>query len=391
MKKILHIITRLDRGGSSEDVLYSYRHFKDRGADVRIAYGKTVYPSTLLQQPLADAPEDFISLPLLVRSINPFLDLLALLSILKLLYREKPDILHTHTSKAGILGRIAGKLYIMFAKRSLTIIHSTHGHVFYGYYSSPVSRLFILAERIAASFTDRITVLTANEITEHLGRGIGTREKFRIIHSGIDYNIVFKEQNLKSRLAIPDDHLVIGSAGRFDPVKGYRVFIEAASLVERQRPSVKITWLLVGDGTDIKSLKQRARKLGMALRVLFTGWVQNPEDYVVLSDIYVQPSLNEGMGKTVVLAQMLRRPVIASRVQGLVSIIDDGVTGLLVEPADPKALADAIVRLIDDRSQRDHLGIAAQQYAFSRDRLTGHFRFSVSYMNYLTERLYDAC
>jgi glycosyltransferase involved in cell wall biosynthesis len=386
MIKILHIITRLDRGGSSEDVLSNFVHFTARGCRVLVAYGPTAAPSAPFVEQQAAHPDAFLLVPHLLRSLNPLRDCLAFIRLYALIRREKPDIVHTHTSKAGILGRWAAWLYRKRSGDAVRIIHSTHGHVFYGYYCAPVSRLFVLAERMTARITDRIVTLTENETAEHLDRSVGRREQFAVVHSGVDQQFIFAGNDIRAALGAGPGGLIIGSVGRLDPVKGYRYLIDALAAVERMRPDLAFACILVGDGSERAALERRARRLRN--RVVFAGWQENVLDFIANIDIYVQPSLNEGLGKTVVLAQMLRRPVIASRVQGLAALIADGSTGLLVPPADARRLAEAVCRLVDDPAARAALGAAAQQQSFRRDPATGMFLSGAEYMNRLTENIY---
>jgi glycosyltransferase involved in cell wall biosynthesis len=389
MKKILHIITRFDRGGSSEDVVCTYAYLKGKGYDVKVVYGRTDYPSAPFAKENSANPADFMLVRHLVRAINPLFDLIALARIYTIIAREKPDILHTHTSKAGIIGRWAGWLYKKLSGHRLTILHSTYGHVFYGYYPGIIARLFVLVEKVTASVTDTIITLTRNEAEEHLRYGVGRAGQFAVVHSGIDDRFVFNDYSLRERLEIPGTALIIGSVGRLEPVKGYRYLIEAFRLVETSRPDLRCVYLLVGDGNERAALELQCRKRAFRNKIIFAGWQENVADFTAAIDIFVQPSLNEGLGKTVVMAQMLRRPVIATNVQGLVSIIKDGETGLLVPPADAVSLAAAILRLIDDAPLRLKLAVAAQQRVLQRDPASGLYRFSVEYMNYLCEKIYE--
>ncbi|MHB9154212.1 MAG: glycosyltransferase family 4 protein [Endomicrobiales bacterium] len=388
MKKILHIITRLDRGGSSEDVLYQCIHSRDNGHECCLVYGKTDIPPVRLTADAVLKGVRLISVPSLVRGFNPVKDLHAFIRICRELAREKPDIVHTHTSKAGILGRWAAWAYRLPGGRKTKIVHSTHGHVFYGYYPRPLSLLFVAAEKAAALVTDTLIVLTGNEVAEHLLFGVGKKEQFAVVHSGITYKAAAEEHTLRRELRIPENALVVGSAGRLDPVKGYLSLVEAARCLEKERRAQRTVYLLVGDGSQRKMLENRARAYGLGDAFIFAGWRDNVEEYLSLMGIYVQPSLNEGMGKTIVTAQALGKPVVASRVQGIVSLIKDGETGLLVPPADPEALARAVRALLDDGSLRERLGEAARKSVFEAGAGTPYRRFSIEYMNHLMDDIY---
>jgi glycosyltransferase involved in cell wall biosynthesis len=386
--KVLQIITRLDRGGSSESLLLHAISLRQKGETVGILYGATAAPEEELIAQARSNGVEFILLATLVRDIRPLADLRALAGIYRVLCTFRPDIIHTHTSKAGFLGRAAAWLYRVRAARRATVIHSTHGHVFYGYYGRLLSNLFVLLEKLAATVTDRIVVLTANEREEHLTRGIGRRGQFRVVHSGIVYEDRQQGTVLRSRLDIPENALVIGSAGRLDPVKGYLTFIEAAGILNSRQREQRLFFLLIGDGSQRSEIEDSIRRYRLSGSVAITGWVKNPDDYIANVDIYVQPSLNEGLGKTILSAQRRGKPVIATRVQGIVSLITDNATGLLVEPGKADDLARAMGRLAADPVLREHLGANARTAIEQRSPDTGYPLFSVEQMNYLFEQLY---
>jgi glycosyltransferase involved in cell wall biosynthesis len=386
--KVLQIITRLDRGGSSESLLHHAISLRQKGETVGILYGATAAPEEELIAQARSNGVEFIPLATLVRDIRPLTDLRALAGIYRVLCAFRPDIIHTHTSKAGFLGRASAWLYRVPAARRATVIHSTHGHVFYGYYGRLLSNLFVLLEKLAAAVTDRIVVLTANEREEHLTRSIGRRDQFRVVHSGIVYEDRQQGTVLRSRLDIPENALVIGSAGRLDPVKGYLTFIEAAGILNSRQREQRLFFLLIGDGSQRSEIEDSIRRYGLTGSVTITGWVKNPDDYIANVDIYVQPSLNEGLGKTILSAQRRGKPVIATRVQGIVSLITDNATGLLVEPGKADDLALAMCRLAADPVLREHLGANARTAIEQRSPDTGYPLFSVEQMNYLFEQLY---
>jgi glycosyltransferase involved in cell wall biosynthesis len=430
MKKIVHIITRLDRGGSPEDTLYTCIDLRKQGYECAIIHGISELPPEALMKQASDAGVKFILAPNLVRSISPLKDLSALLKIFSILREEKPDIVHTHTSKAGIIGRWSAWFYKIsrnfntpspsrgeggdegehdnvstpspqsspqrgeevITKRGLqsrvAIIHSTHGHVFYGYYSLITSSLFILAERLTAPITDKITVLTENEIDETLKYKIGREGLFTVIHSGIEYRTVTAGADLRNKYNISPDTIVVGSAGRFDPVKGYIDLVLAAKVILSAKPLQKIVFLLTGDGSEMPVLKILIGDPAASCNFILPGWQADVEGHIQACDIYVQPSINEGLGKTILMAQMLGKPIVATKVQGIVSIIEHGKTGLLAKPANPIDLAEKISALINDKQKRLTLGENAKNWICEKDPSTGYYKFSVEQMNALYMKLY---
>lgn len=385
--KILHIITRLDRGGSAEDLIQNCIYLHNKGYINKIVCGRNINPTYLLSE-LKSKNIPLINISCLNRNINLFFDLFAFLKILKLLFKEKPNIIHTRTSKAGIIGRWSAWLYKILFNKNVKIIHSTHGHVFYGYYNLFLSYLFILSEKITAYITDKIIVLTENEITECLKYGIGNKKKFQVIHSGVQYDIKLSGVSLRDQLNIKSDTLIIGSAGRLEPVKGYDFFIESAKILKDKYPDINIKYLIIGDGSQKEFLENKVKKYNLKNKFIFTGWKDNVLDYISVVDIYVQPSMNEGFGKTVILAQLLGKPVIATYVQGFISIIQNMKTGILVSSKNPLELAESIKYLIDNKNLREKLVFNAKKYVLEKNIQTNFYKFSTEYMNYLLEKLY---
>lgn len=374
---ILHIITRLDRGGSAEDVLMLCCRLSGPGTRHIVVYGSTHFAPQWFMDEARGKGVTFHCLPALRRAVHPVHDLAAFIAIYSLLRRERPDIVHTHTSKAGILGRWAAWLYRVLSRRRVSIAHTTHGHVFYGYFSRFVSHCFVIAERWSASRADRIVVLTPSERDDHLCRGIGRREQFLVIPSGVCYEAP-PAAEYRERFSIPHGALLAGSVGRLDPIKGYAVFIDAMRRLLISHPGMY--FMLVGDGNERPALERIAVMSGVGARCIFTGWQVAPAGFIAAMDIYVQPSLNEGMGKTILAAQLLGKPVVASAVQGIASLITTGETGILVPPGDSAALAVAMSTLADDPALRARLGGAARACVTARDPVSGNYRYSAEEM-----------
>lgn len=311
------------------------------------------------------------------RAIHPLHDISACISIYSLLQKERPDLVHTHTSKAGIIGRWTAWLYRIVSRRPVRIVHTTHGHVFYGYFSRLISTCFVIAERCTAPVSDRIIVLTPAERDEHLNRGIGRRDQFVVIPSGVNYEAPSAGEH-RERFGIPHAGLLAGSVGRLDPIKGYAVFIDAMRRLLITHPGMY--FMLIGDGNERHALEKLAHTSGIGTHCIFTGWQDAPAGFIAAMDIYVQPSLNEGMGKTILAAQLLGKPVVASAVQGISSLITSGETGILVPSGDSAALAVAITMLADAPELRSRLGAAARSSVTTRDSASGNFRYSIEEM-----------
>lgn len=380
---IIHIITRLEPGGSSQNVIDSVV-YQARERRVLLVAGPYAGagPVDLLEN------AEYLEVPELVRSISPLKDLKALFRLKKLVEERRPAIVHTHTSKAGILGRLAAWLANRGAPgREAVIVHTPHGHVFYGYFGPVKTFVFKKIEKLAARITDRFIALTEGEMKESIAGGLGLPDKWEIIHSGLRFEPRSYE-NAKKDLGIDKDELVIAVVARLEPVKGVEYFIRAAAELLKSDTGKKLRFLVVGDGALKGKLEALAAKLGVAERAIFAGFQRNVYKYLAAADIYVQPSLNEAMGRTVLEAQYMKLPVVASAVCGLPDAVRDGVTGLLVPPGDPQALAGAIEELIMDDQLRYRMREAGRRSVLEKD-FTGYPRFSAESMNIQLKKFYN--
>ena len=287
--------------------------------------------------------------------------------------------MHTHTSKAGALGRLAASLANLQTAKPAVIIHTPHGHLLYGYYGPVKTFVFRLAERFLAAFTDHFIALTEGEKRESAAAGIGYPEKWTVIHSGVELRTPAVPAR-KLDLGFAADEVVIGTVARLEPVKGVEYFIRAAALLKESIPAVKLRFVVIGGGELETNLRSLADSLGLEKTVLFTGFRDDAAALLGALDIYAQPSLNEAMGRAPLEAQAQGLPVVASAVCGLPDILKEGVTGLLVKPGDPAALAAALETLALSRELRARMGAAARAWALAKDE-TGFSRFGPESMN----------
>ncbi|MDI6642422.1 MAG: glycosyltransferase, partial [Elusimicrobiota bacterium] len=188
-------------------------------------------------------------------------------------------------------------------------------------------------------------------------------------------------------LGIPETALVVGTVARLEPVKGIKYFVDAIRCLITKLHNHQIIFLIVGDGSERKKLESLTCNLQLSDKVIFTGMRDDISELISIMDIYVQPSLNEGMGKTLVVASMLSKPVVATRVQGIPDVIIDGKTGILVPPKNSKLLAEGILKFITDESIRKEFGAAGRKYV--TELVGGYERFSPERMIFLLEKLYD--
>lgn len=360
--RVFHVITRFDKGGSAENTFLTVRDLDKDRYDVWLITGLShesqmgEAESAAAGKNLADAQKSgarIIYVPTLVRSIEPINDLKTLFFLIRLCRRLQPHIMHTHTSKAGLLGRWAALM-----ARVPLIIHTPHGHVFWGYFGTAKTALFIFLERLAARFTKRLIMLTKQEMMDHLSVNIAPKQKFTVIHSGVDFrpfrSITDDPTDLRKLFNIPPNAIVVGSVGRLTQIKGHHFLLEAMGRLAPRLPN--LTCVLLGDGELRQDLEDLASRLGIRDRVLFLGWRADVARIISLFDIFAFPSLNEGMGKVLIEAMALDKPIIASAVGGITNLITQDENGILVPPGDAEILAKAIELLYLDKNERCAMG-----------------------------------
>jgi len=357
--KVLHLITRLDRGGSAKVFLNLIKALKADGIEVVMASGQSILPE---EDPEVFSKENkikFYLIPNLVRNPNPLKDIKAFFEILFILSREKPDVLHTHTSKAGFLGRIAGKLSNVKA-----IIHTPHGHVFYGYYNRVLSYVFLLFERLATVFTDKIIAITEREKQEYIRLRIAGGEKIQTILNGIYFEqflSISDSKKVRDELGVKPSVALIGWIGRLVDVKGCEYFIDAADIIRKTFPDS--AFLIVGDGPLKGKLEKKTETMGLSDRIYFTGYRDDIPNILSSIDILVISSLNEGLGLVAIEAMVSARPVVTTNVGGLPEVVIDGRCGFVVPPKDPDSIADAVLKILTNPSLKEKMGIEARERA----------------------------
>jgi len=349
---ILHIITRLDVGGSTENTVISATRMPRTEFACSVISGQTTEPPPGLGEALSRAGVPWIQVPHLRRPVNPIADCRALWGLWRLMRGMRLDIVHTHSSKGGFVGRIAARLAGV-----PHIVHTPHGHVFGGYFSPVSTRMFAVLERWAARWTDRIITLSGEEARDHLRLGIGRPEQYVTIPSGVDMAPVLNADPVR----LVDGHPVIGTVARLVPVKAIESLIDAAPRILSRFP--KATLLIVGGGESRASLEARAEALGLSKSIHFAGYREDAPAVLASMDVFVLPSLNEGMGRVLVMAMALGKPIVATRVGGVAELLGDGEAGLLVPPRDSRALADAVIRVTEDSPLAAALGQAGRRRA----------------------------
>jgi glycosyltransferase involved in cell wall biosynthesis len=239
------------------------------------------------------------------------------------------------------------------------VIHTPHGHVFFGYFGPLRTKFFIRLEKIASLITDKIIALTNREKKDTIAFKVAKENKLTVIHSGIELDKFTQSSTqdirlLKNNLGIPEKALIVGTAGRLVPIKGPEYLIKAAEKVLQIHKN--IFFLFAGDGYLKEDLAALAQDLGIEKNILFLGWKDNAAEIISLYDIFVLPSLNEGMGRVLVEAMALGKPIVASNIGGIPDLIFHGKNGFLVPPQKPRELAQYIQLLLEDENKRTKMG-----------------------------------
>lgn len=376
--KIFHIITRLILGGAQENTLITCRLLAERGHDVTLITGPAIGREGELFDQTRNQKYDVIVLDKLRRAINPIKDSISYFQIKKHLRAIQPDIVHTHSAKAGILGRLAGhSLRGKWAENLPAIVHTIHGLAFHPYQSRWLNRFYIAIEKSAAKRTDFFISVADAMTAQALAVGIGQPEQFITAYSAIEEedfleSIPQEQQNdFRRKYEIPEDAIVLITIARLFMLKGHDYIIESAKELSKRFESA--FWLFVGDGNLADQYKEQVRQLGLAGRIRFTGLLPPSEIPLAIqsSDILVHCSLREGLARTLPQAMLCGRPAISFDVDGAREVVNES-TGRLIEPENVEQLAKVCAELIENEDLRRELGERGREYVkekFAPDRM----------------------
>jgi len=363
--KIVHIITRLILGGAQENTLITCKVLAQRGHDVTLVTGPALGPEGELFNQTQGQGYKVVVVDRLRRPINPFNDVFSYFQIKKLLRQLQPDIVHTHSAKAGILGRFAGhKLKTQNPK--LKIVHTLHGLAFHPYQSEALNKFYIAIEKLAAKRTDYFISVADAMTAQATAVEIGKPEQYVTAYSAIDEDDFLepisreKKRDFRRKYGIGEYAVVLVTVARLFMLKGHEYIIESANELSKRFDNC--VWLFVGDGNLSEHYKQQARELGLADRIKFTGLL--PPSRIPLaiqsSDMLVHCSLREGLARTLPQAMLCGRPAISFDVDGAREVVNEN-TGRLIEPKNVEQLINACAELIEDKDLREMLGRAGRE------------------------------
>lgn len=376
--KIVRIIARLNVGGPAIHVILLTHEFRKRGHESLLVVGPVPETEGNMEYYASKWNVPLVRVPELVRPLSLKNDLVAFWKIFCLLRRERPDIVHTHTAKAGTLGRAAAIL-----AGTPVILHTFHGNVFDGYFPPAKARLFLFIERLLARFTDRIISVSKSQSDELIHRHrIAQPDKFKIVRLGIDLD-AFREVGDENQAETKDREnrpVVIGWVGRFTEIKDPFLFVDVAAALKSSGTPAK--FVMIGDGHLRQAIEARISKYGLQAQFTLPGWQREMAEVYSSTDLMALTSLNEGTPVTMIEAMATSRPFVAFKVGGLPDLMT-GVpqryegfnvfdNGILVDSRDVDTFVKAVSLLVQDPERRVRMGQMGRAFAFenfSKERL----------------------
>jgi glycosyltransferase involved in cell wall biosynthesis len=396
--KIVRVIARLNVGGPARHVVW-----------LTAALNSGAYRSLLVAGSVPEGEEDMsyfaaemgvapVAIPEMSREIS-LRDAVTIWKLYRLFRRERPDIVHTHTAKAGTVGRVAGLLYrwstlttLLGRPRKCRFVHTYHGHIFHSYYGRTMTSLFLGIERLLARLaTDRILVLSEQQRREiHEDFGVGRASQFRIVPLGLDTSVfaggAARRSLFRDELGACETDVLVGIVGRLTAIKNHELFLRAAACYKKQHSSrvgKRVRFVVIGDGQLREELVACAEANGLGEDVVFMGSRRDPENFYPALDVVALTSRNEGTPLTLLEAMANARAVVATAVGGVVDLVGAGEgtdaagfqicsRGIRVRPSDAEAFAAALAAAIEDAEWRQTAGARGREFVnqhYTRKRL----------------------
>lgn len=397
--KILRIIARLNVGGPARHVVWLTNGLNDDEFQSRLVAGTVPPGEEDMSYFAAENGVSPVYVTELSRELSPK-DIVSLWKVYRLMRDFSPDVVHTHTAKAGTIGRGAAFLYrwlswrtLIGRPRALKVVHTFHGHVFHSYYGAAKTRVFLTIERLLARFaTDRIVTISDqqfHEINEKFS--VGRAEQFRVIPLGIDLSQFEASPStravLRNEIATSDDEIIVGFVGRLTAIKNIPLLLDAAAAIKRDASSPRMRFVIIGDGELRDELESTAKELGIESSVTFLG---NRTDVSVLlpgMDIIALTSANEGTPLSLIEAMAAGVPFVSTAVGGVVDLAGDKVMsgdgfdicsrGIATTPGSSEAFAKALIHLAKDEKLRNKLALNGREFVvtnYSTERLVSDIK-----------------
>jgi glycosyltransferase involved in cell wall biosynthesis len=380
--RITHIITRLIIGGAQENTLLSCEGQHDHGHEVTLITGPAIGPEGSLIERAKNYGYRVIVVDEMLRSILPVKDFRTYRRITKLLEEIKPDVVHTHSSKAGIIGRWAAD-----RAKVPVIVHTIHGLAFTASTSRMVNAVYRKLEKQTAPLTTKI-VCVADAMAEQSRRaGIGRPEQYVTVYSGMETQPFLDppvpRAEMRRKLGLSDAHVAVGTIARLFHLKGHDDLLDLAPELCRKHPNLRFLW--VGDGLLREAFERRIAAMNLADRFILTGLVPPTEipQLTGAMDVLVHPSRREGLARAIVQGQLAGAPAIAYDIDGNREGLIHGETGYIIPPFDARRLAEHVSELVEDAEKRRAMGAAGRAFALAR--------FDAKVMVDALERVYASC
>jgi glycosyltransferase involved in cell wall biosynthesis len=359
--RVLRVIARLNMGGPALHVAYLTAGLAERGYKTTLVAGSLARGEDSMAFVADELGIEVERIEELHREISPLRDAVAIVRLARLIRRVRPHILHTHTAKAGAVGRLAALL--AGDARPAIVVHTFHGHVLRGYFDPLRTAGFRLLERWLATKTTALVAVSPQVRDDLVSLGVAPRERFVVVRLGIELEqrvAAERDGRGESRrvLGIGPDRFAVGWIGRMTGVKRTDDVLRAFRRL-RDR-GVDACLCMIGDGPDRPAVERRAHELGLMRDTLFLGYQEEVAPFYAAFDAMILPSINEGTPVSAIEALAAGRPVVATRVGGVPDVVRDGEDGFLVEPGDVDALADRLARLAAEPELRERLGAAGR-------------------------------
>ena len=361
-KRVLFVITQSEFGGAQQFLFQFLKHVSKDAYEIHVATGSDGDGTFLKGLYSLNIPS--LIIPSLKRNISPISDILAVGEIKKLINAFKPETLFLLSSKAGFIGALAAQ----WSQSRPNVVYRIGGWTFNDPWPAWKKALWRTLEKISARWKDTIIVNNAHDFAQAKEFNIKPRQNIVLIHNGLDpYKINFLSRDeARVRLGLPQSKKIIGTIANFYPPKGLEYLIEAAVKINRE----DVVWCIIGDGTGRSALEKLIKDKGLTDKVLLAGRREPAVEYLNAFDLFVLPSVKEGFPWAVLEAMAAKLPVIATRVGAIPEIIEDGVSGYIIEPCNSDQIAERVTALLDNNSRAQEMGIQAHQrvlFAFNID------------------------
>jgi len=385
--KVAHIIARMITGGADENTLFTIEGLNKDKYEIDLITGEELDKDILNK--VKNHPFGIIQIKGLKWKLNFLYDPIVLLKLIKLLKRKRYDIVHTHTTKAGILGRIAA--YISGVP---VIVHGLHGSTFQAFNSGLLNGLLFLFERLTGRFTNAYISVSKVLSETYIEKGIGKKDNHYTVYSGMELSKFYQARdkvNYKEKyeeLAINTGDFIIGNVARLETRKGHKFLIDAFKNIVEMQENSQVRLLIIGEGNKREYLENYTQELNLGDKVIFTGYREDVEELMAVMDIFVLTSLREGLPRVLVQAAAVGIPSVAFNVDGVPEIIKDNYNGFLVNVKDTEQLENRIIQYMNNKELVSLHGRNGREFIENRWSIKGMVdRIDKIYQNLVREKL----